>query len=290
MICPHICSVISADERMQFEMELLLKSIETIGNCKNYDCTIFSHEKINNSFLKNRTKIIQYEPDVRLKYPWWTCPRWTADCKGDFLLLMDSDVIVVSDMKKFLSQSVLKYKICGSIGLNSPFEDSFENWNFLFKKCGVKLPEYWNTYRSFNELSFPKNLFVNKKDALCPFYINHGVIALPVCHQEEMRDACFFVINKIYNIIKDNYWFPQIITAIAVEIAKIPNHIWPIEYNCLKPITKTYEDVINEETVFYHYSSSRGKSYSKLVDFMQDHPKIKISKSLIYRMDFKNLI
>jgi hypothetical protein len=290
MFRPHICSVISADERMQLEMELLIKSIETIGNCKDYYFTLFSHEKITSKFLKDRAKIVQYNPDPRLKYPWWVSPRWTVECKGDFLLQIDSDVIVINDMKKFLSESVLKYKICGSIGLNSPFENSFENWNFLFNACGVRLPEYWNTYRVFNELPFPKNLFVKKQDALCPFYINHGVIALPVCYQEEMKSSFSFVLNKIHNLIKDNYWFPQIVTAIAVEVAKIPFHIWPIEYNCLKPIVKTYEDVVNEETIFYHYSSSRGKSYGKIKDFIEDHPKIKISKSLIYRMESRSLI
>lgn len=282
MLKPHICSVISGNKKMQFEMEFLLKTMEAIGGCRDYYCTIFSNDNIDSRFLQNRAEIKTYKVDERLTYPWWTCPRWHAEEKGDFLLMLDSDIVVLNNVEQFFQDAAAE-KMSGVIAFASPFPNSFQQWCDLFEKCRIPLPKYWNTYRSFNELEFPHNLFAPQKDSLCPYYINHGVIALPLKFQKIMNETTQTVIEIIHKTLQNNYWFPQIITALAVELGGIPTQVWPTKYNCLRPLVengKTYRNVVNDETVFYHYSSSREKNYQNVHEFMKDHPTLKLPKSI----------
>lgn len=253
---------------MEFEMELLLKSLETIGECKNYFCTIFSYKKIESNFLKNRAEIIEYKINKNLKYPWWTSPRWNVVPKGDILIGLDSDIIILKPIKVFLEET-LKNKILGVIAERSPFEtESHEKWSYLFKLCGLNKPEFIYKHKI--------------KEVTCPYYINNGVVVMPIEYKEKIQAATEIAIKNVKEEIKENYFFPQIITTLAIQISKIPYDTMSNNYNTLESIPPNEpQDSINSETVFYHYN--RSKDYNSINEFILDHSKLNFLKNALQK-------
>src|SRR5260221_478162 len=110
--------------------------------------------------------------------------------------------------------------------------------------CNTPLPQTLYRYRNFRH-----DLLENPDDSLCPFYVNHGVLAMPSSYISPMRDAVRFVLPLINSQLYDNYFIAQIATAIATDVAKLPRRPLPVKYN-----TKAGAgDFWTEETVFLHY-------------------------------------
>ena len=257
---PHITCVISGGSNMEFELELLLKSWEQVGRCKKYFCTVFAHGTVESKLIKSRAEIIEYECNPDLAYPWWTCPRWDVKPKGDIVIGLDSDVVVLNPVQPFLEESLAINKVRGVLGKNSPFESLESQWKTLFEICGV------DDYEKYN----------HPHDGLeCPYYINHGVVVMPLCHLERMRAFTKQAIQKVHSHIEYIYWFPQIITSLAIQMSNTPHELMPEKYNLLRPfVSEGYEKHIEPDTVFYHYSTSRDVCYYYIDDFIADHPKL----------------
>lgn len=246
---PHIAIIISANKKMQFQTKLLLKTLRAIGRCPSYHCTIFVQEQerrqLVDSFLENRAEIVTYSLDSRYKYPWTVGARWNVNPKSDLVLALDCDVITTNSIEEFLQECNDNFR--GVIGMVSPFNDSLNQWRELYRLCGVSLPQTLYTYRNFNQ-----DLWANQNDSLCPFYVNHGVLAIPSRYIAPMRDAVKFVLPIINERLYDNYYLAQIATTIAADVAKIPRCPLPIKYNTQAKAG----DVFTEDTVFFHYDSN----------------------------------
>lgn len=253
---PHIVLVISPNELMQFQTEILLRSILIYGQT-NYECTLFIEEteckSIKNDYILKNAEIKPYKSILKENFPTWiTCPRWEVIPRSELLLMLDCDVVALSllkDIEEFCKDFV---GICGSLASLSPFKKpSFEEWKSIFKKLDINGPDIWYKYKDvYNKDS----VYINDQH-LCPFYINHGVIYINSKSVEHFNSKIKELLLKCSTDLGSNYFFPQIITTLAIYELNILYKIFPdyfhvIPHHLKNPIVKP----VPNNTIFYHYN------------------------------------
>lgn len=251
---PHFVIVMSANKKMQFQAEILLRSIVYYGKCLDFYCTIFilEGEKIDNQFIIKNADIKTYKREPKYKHPWTAAPRFNVKPKSDMCIHVDCDVIVCKDICEFLSYCQGE-KICGVIADIHPFS----SWVDIYKNFGLALNARY---------------ICRKSRIPCPFYVNNGVVAIPSGYVPQLRESIKQVIEKLGD---DNYYIGQIATTIAIEILGLPVKEIPAKFNASS-------DEITDDIVFCHYVFSNHISSLRDVMNLNTNLKYKILELFNY--------
>lgn len=229
MEIPHF--VVMCSQRFEKNVELFLKSLEINGKLKNFYFTILSNEKVKNSFLRSNAdiKIYNYEK-VFEKNPWFSCPRWDVEPKSNLYFGIDPDVVAVNDLNPLLKDCNSFQGISGVICYSSPL--SLIQWKNLFELFDLNLNEKDLYQLGFQSKPNPSCIGTG---ALCPYYINNGVVHLSgnlINNFNVDLKKIIYEMSKLSRF-RDNHYFSQIAHCLAIEKSKINKRIMPKEFNFL---------------------------------------------------------
>jgi hypothetical protein len=263
MTVPHFSLLISANARMEFQTEMLIKSLETFGECTDYffDVSIPENEIIKSRYIKNKVNVNTYKPaDNSFIYPWVkNQQRYNIKPKSDICIFLDADILFASKV-----QSILDY--CANPGFYAcianeppflPSESPFflNEWRKVFSHFGMNLPDRMYTY---------KNCCVDhlqsKEKSVCPFYPNLGFAVVHSGYVEKIKNKAIEVIEELSNTaLKQTYYLPQVANAIALQLLKIPTHLLPNEFNYMMGYNYKTPLLLVNDPVVYHYNNKVAK-------------------------------
>jgi len=253
---PHLSILITKNERMMLETEYLLRSFAARYHGK-FLCTIHTEENDQGQlspYLSTHVKERRYSGQPSLKYPWTAGERWHVD-EGDICVCLDSDVIAVGDVKELLLLCQQTPMVYGVIALMTPFTakvNNYTQWQEVYRYMNMPIPEYWHMYTETE----PQLPYMMPKDkVICPYYINHGVIVLPMHFAQMISLVIKDITLRLNKILYDCYWLPQLATTIALDYLNLPR----------KAVMTKYNYFLLEEppadTVFYHYALDKNSPY-----------------------------
>lgn len=244
----HFVITTSANAKMEYQAEVLMRSIKSVGRCQDSVFTVMTHEskKISNAYLKNH-EVIGYEQNANLKYPWSVCARWDVTPAADLVIGLDADVVVLRDLNPLLEQLQDKRGISGTIACDDNF--SIKNWKELFDLASIVYPE--KTYLIANDL-------------VRPYYVNNGVVSISYEYVLDIRRATKTMIDLINTRHYDDFFITQRATTLAAYSCNVPLNVMPKEFNHLE---FCYGQP-NKDTYFFHYNVSRDKDFFSPAKFL----------------------
>lgn len=242
---PHFSMVISANQRMEYQTELFVRSLERFGNCSDYffDLFILENETIRSPFLRRKVDIRTYKLESKFLYPWSASPRWNFEPKSDICIQVDCDMMVLNDISKITNfcQNKGFYACIANI---PPFQ--FSDWEFLFDLFGVACPEKMYLYKKTCG-----NFQGDKNESVCPFYPNCGLLVVHKEYHEKIRQVLPEILDKFNETkYRDSIYFAQITTALVLLKEKIPSYLLPNGFNYIanfnynKPLYFSDEGVV----------------------------------------------
>jgi 2-polyprenyl-3-methyl-5-hydroxy-6-metoxy-1,4-benzoquinol methylase len=137
---------------------------------------------------------------------------------GSSLLALDTDILCYGDPLDYLSDEAF----CAKPVDQDPL--SFEQWEWIFTKFGISMPQTRYLSSSFAKDTIP--------------YFNSGVLSIPepiVSHLFHAWKHCLFQLKEIFtqreDINKHRFYADQIALAVAVAKLKIPFRALPLALN-----------------------------------------------------------
>lgn len=263
--------VMSANYEMEKQTDMMLRSLASVGQIDDYVCTLILQEgeKIRNRHLSH-CLVHHYRPDPKFKTPWTCSPRWRVDPLAEVCLLMDSDVLALKDCRPIISSCLETESACGVIAHSSPFQKSIVNpaplsphmskinvgdylqyWKFLYNAAGISFPTTLHLHTSHR-----RNVLATKEACLCPYYINHGVMAFPSKLMGEMSRVYYPLLHKVYDLLPNNYYAVQIACSLALDAISARRISLPVHFNFM-PLDVSDPDL--ENAVFLHYANQRAE-------------------------------
>ena len=225
---------------MELQVEVLIRSLKTVGGCPDSFFTVMTHEpeKISNDYVKKH-EVRGYEKNPNLKFPWSVCARWDIDPAADLIIGLDADVVAMKNLKPLLEQLYEKRGISGTIA------------------CHDKLPiKKWQELFDLASIDYPENTYTTAKGQVRPYYVNNGVLSLSCEYLMDMRQSTKKMIDLINTRYYGDFFITQRATTLAAYACKVPLNIMPKEFNHLE---SCYGQP-NRETYFFHYNKSRDKN------------------------------
>lgn len=236
-ITPHFTTVISANDRMEQQVECLIKSLARYGSF-HFTTFIQEREKISSKFLQDHSDIQTYKADPEFHCPWNTCPRWDAKPKSELYIGIDPDVIAMNDYKRDLA-SCAKYEICGTLAYKSHL--NLEQWRVLFDDAGIEYPpELYPCCHNGDEM---------------PYYLNNGLITLQSDRVEDMRLATKDMLKIANKRHYGLFFIVQVATCLAVHKLGLDRKLTSTSFHQLE----TFDPNPNNETIFFHYNLHKNR-------------------------------
>jgi hypothetical protein len=237
MAIPHFTSIISVNDLMQFQLIVFAKSAKCL---KEYYTTTWVQENEYYAVkpkLKEYVEVKPYRPDPALPWPWACCPRWDIEPRGNVIVGMDADVAVFSceKVQQYVDLCDKEQCIMGTIAYHNPLDN--DQWQRLAAGVGIKL--------KFNH----QTNYCRKEITDCPYYINNGVVMMPVSMLQDFRKHLREMLHYVNRYYSD-YYFPQVAVTLAVERMKIRKMVMPLEFNCIEFCTQRHTQ---ENSAFIHY-------------------------------------
>lgn len=280
----HFVITSSLSERMQTQIEFLIRSIKGAGRCPDSFFTIFTDDdpqKIKNDYV-NSHEVIRYQSNPNLKFPWSVCARWDVVPKADLIIALDSDIIALQDLNPLLEELKSKKGMAGALadgftrsGNVYPF--SIQDWVKLFnstrflKESRVEFPD--KTYSTPVSETFSESFKRGRRGGLpgCPYYINNGVVSLSSEYVPNIRKHTTKMIQLINSIYPNDFFITQRANTLAAYYCNatynMPLHVMPKEFNHLE----IFYGPPNKNTYFFHYNILRDSkffSYRKILPNM----------------------
>lgn len=224
---PHFFMSISANERMEFQTELFIKSLEYFGKCTDYflDIFILEGEFIKSNFIKSKATINYFKPSstIDFHFPWGCQPRYSLDPKSEICIHVDADIFVLSNFDKLINYCI-EPGFYGSIANDPPF--SLTHWRKIFKTFNMDFPTKFYLYKK-NCGDFQQS----KEFSVCPFYPNNGLLVMHSKYVKSIRSTINEVLFELNKEYRDNYYITQVAIAITLQLEKIPVFLLPNEFN-----------------------------------------------------------
>ncbi len=251
---PHFFMTISANQRMEFQAELFVKSLEYFGNCNDYffDLFILEGEVVKSVYLKKKVNINTYKPSTEIDFavPWACQPRYSIKPKSEICIHVDADIFVLSEFKKILNYCKIP-GFYGAIANDPPF--SLTEWKKIFNIFNLELPKKMYLYKNCCG-DFKKD----KENSVCPFYPNNGFLVIHSKYVEKIKiklNEVLFLLNKEY---KYNYYLTQFAVAVALQIADIPTFLLPNEFNFITSYKyKTFLSGTEKPTICHYKNKTK---------------------------------
>jgi lipopolysaccharide biosynthesis glycosyltransferase len=244
----HFVITTSATEKMELQVEVLIRSIKRIGRCPDSFFTIFSHEheKISNAYIKQH-EVLGHEKNPNLKYPWSVCARWNVTPKADTIIGLDADVVALRDLNPLLEELQAKKGMSGTIA------------------CSDDLPiEKWKRLFALASIDFPEKTYVTARGQTCPYYINNGVLALSSEYVVEIRHATKKMIELINLENYDDFFITQRANTLAAYACNVPLNVMSKDFNHLE----VCYGQPNRDTYFFHYNNSKAHEFFNPFNFL----------------------
>lgn len=143
--------------------------------------------------------------------------RFTKDFVGDYVMIMDADVICTAPFPELFEGNAIH----GVQAHHSPISD--QDWRMLFKLFGNDPPLFAHTYSGSGIMCPP--------GSLGPYYPNSGMIFGPRHLFERLCDPYHKTIGFMRGLLPDTYWFDQLALALAVAKSGVPTGTLPLRYN-----------------------------------------------------------
>lgn len=244
----HFVITTSANAKMELQVEVLIRSIKSVGRCPDSFFTVITHEpkSISNAYLKAH-EVMGHEQNTNLKYPWSVCARWDITPEADLVIGLDADVVVLRDLNPLLEQLQDKPGMSGTIACNDDF--SIENWKELFVLASIEYPE---------------KTYTTSKGQVRPYYVNNGVVSLSSEYVMDIRRATKTMIDLINTKHYHDFFITQRANTLAAYTCNVPLNVMPKEFNHLE---FCYGQP-NKDTYFFHYNVSRDKDFFSPTKFL----------------------
>lgn len=249
---PHFSSLISACPRMEFQLELLIRSLEFFGKCYDYffDLYVLEGEVIKSDFINKKVNIITYQAskDVDFILPWRVCPIWNVEPKSEIRIHFDSDLLITSNINEIFDYCSSP-GFYGAIANVPPF--SLSDWEVALKMFNLTLPDKMYMYKKCCG-----DIHGDKDHSVCPFYSNMGVSIMYSQYVPQMRETMKHVLKTLNEKYRDNYYLPQIATSISLQLLNIPRFLLPNKYNHIIGFKYKTPLLGTDEPIICHYPHS----------------------------------
>ena len=145
--------------------------------------------------------------------------RYKAPFRGDFILMLDADVIPVGDFSELLGFDGLQ----GVQAHHSPY--GVAGWQRLFTDFLQRQPLLAHEYSAYGIME------QRPEERFGPFYPNSGMVFGPREHFEALAQPFDEAIDFLRGMVGDTYWFDQVGFALGVAMANIPCRSLPLRWN-----------------------------------------------------------
>jgi hypothetical protein len=142
--------------------------------------------------------------------------RYESGFSGDYVLMLDADVIPVKRFDEWFSERGL----CGVQALVSPCTKP--DWCLLFQRFGLAAPDMRHVYSGHGIMTAHE---------MGPLYYNSGVVFGRRELFERLSGEYMDAIEFLKCNLPDTYWFDQIGLALGVAAANLPARTFPLRYN-----------------------------------------------------------
>lgn len=157
--------------------------------------------------------------------------RWKTPVDGDFVLILDCDVLMVARIDEL-------FEYDAAVGVQAhvaPLDDA--SWRYLFAVAGCEPPPFDHVYSGAGIMGPP-----GQKG---PFYPNSGFVLFPKELFGRVTPFYHEAINILRSAMTDSYWFDQLALAIAVAKSGVPAATVPVKFNF--PNQKAFDEAYPEE-------------------------------------------
>jgi len=142
--------------------------------------------------------------------------RYRPPFYGDFVLMLDADVIPIRPFPEFFAEKGL----CGVQAHVSPC--SKPDWCLLFQRFGLAAPDMRHVYTGHGIMTMHEQ---------GPLYYNSGVVFGRRELFEQLAGEYANAIDFLRLNVADSYWFDQQGLALAIAAANLPARTFPLRFN-----------------------------------------------------------
>jgi len=184
--------------------------------------------------------------------------------RGDYVMMVDADVLFIHDFYDLIRSIEELPVICGVMAHISPFRvapelicksdstarplDDSDYWNLLAKHFGIaELPlEY--------ELSGWGAMEQREQFRYAPAYFNGGMVVGPVDLMDEMCRLFGAAEEAVDHVMQPGFFRPQVARTLAIYKAGLPHRVLPVRYHYPNDpsFDKRYPDELSDVRIMHY--------------------------------------